>query len=633
MNNNLEESRKRRREKSKKASIIAIVAVLVIGLVVFASLKMAGKGISMKSNKAKDGQTSEETQPIDRAELEAQRMEKYGKFYVPLPEGEVKKEDFKARALYLNQETATYGFSEENIAHYEEYIKYEKGEIDQDPGDMDFVNPLERILAICNQTEINALVINIKNDDGNITWKSDIEAVKELGTDVQASADDYQALLAYMEKHDIYPIARIVVFKDHILPELVPEHGMKLKEGGLYYDDSGTAWVDQYDKFVWDYVISISKETALRGFKEIHFDYIRFPDDSETYNKIVDFSHTNGVRKDENIQNFIDYAMEELEPYGVEVAAAVFGIITRSWEDYPDDIGQTWLKVTDEVDIISPMVYPSHYGTGWYDYEFPDAEPYGVFKHSMMEAIEKNASVENPAKIRPWIQGFTAPWVDGHIEYTPEVIAEQIKACVELGIDEYLVWNAGNDYDPLAFTYLSSFKENPRLDPEDLPEMNMDQVDTEREGGKPAFTDLIGNSPYTILREYLFAMHDLNEVSAYLSLNPKARVKTVKEFEANFGPENALYAPSVNQVKLVDGSYVFDVEAAFIIDGDHYLGDVQYKVDLVNGVFKVTPPELDPKKLSPIEAPVETEAQSEAEDISEYIETEDIIEEESEEDL
>ena len=137
----------------------------------------------------------------------------------------------------------------------------------------------------------------------------------------------------------------------------------------------------------------------------------------------------------------------------MHISADVFGISTHSWDDKPEDIGQTWRKIANQVDYICPMIYPSHYGPGLYGFNVPDQYPYEIVNLSLSEAIERNAAQKNPAIIRPWIQGFTASWVKGHIEYDAEAIGIQLAASAELGIDEYIIWNASNNYDPMSFYY------------------------------------------------------------------------------------------------------------------------------------------------------------------------------------
>ena len=222
-----------------------------------------------------------------------------------------------------------------------------------------------------------------------------------------------------------------------------------MKTGGTWLDpNSGNIpWINPFDKYVWDYNISIAKEAALIGFDEIQFDYVRFPDGAKKYNLITEFPGREGRDKDEAIADFLKYAKEELEPYNVNIGADVFGLITRTWDDYPEDIGQSWILMGEYVDNICPMVYPSHYGAGWYDLDNPNAYPYEVVKGAMKEAQEKNASMEKPPVIRSWIQDFD--WAG--IKYGPKEVRGQIIAAKELGLTEYMIWNPKNVYDPNCF--------------------------------------------------------------------------------------------------------------------------------------------------------------------------------------
>ena len=154
-----------------------------------------------------------------------------------------------------------------------------------------------------------------------------------------------------------------------------------------------------------------------------------FLTEQKKYNPITEFPGRNDRDKDEAIAEFLQYAREELEPYNVNLGADVFGITTRTWDDYPEDIGQTWILIGEHVDNIAPMVYPSHYSTGWYNLENPNAHPYLVVKGSMEEAIEKNSSMVTPPIIRPWLQDFD--WAG--IEYGYDKVRTQIVAAKSLG--------------------------------------------------------------------------------------------------------------------------------------------------------------------------------------------------------
>ncbi len=391
----------------------------------------------------------------EREELEKQRKERLGEFYVPLvPIGkEEEKKSVEVRALYVTGHTAGNSLNKENIDAYGAYVRAiiendtEKARELFDKAEQ--ANKFERIIGIALATEINGLVINVKDDNGFITYNSDVEIVQKMNEATPIPIKDIENMVKVLKEYDLYLIGRIVAFKDKNFAVLSPEHSIQLKTGGIWLDpNSGNIpWVNPFDQYVWDYNIAIAKEASLLGFDEIQFDYVRFPDGAKTYNPITEFPGREGRDKDEAIADFLEYAKNELEPYNVNLSADVFGIVTRTWDDYPEDIGQTWILMGKHVDNLAPMVYPSHYSTGWYNLENPNAHPYLVVKGAMEEAIEKNSSMKNPPIIRPWIQDFD--WAG--ITYGPDKVREQILAAKELGIFEYMVWNPSNVYDPRAF--------------------------------------------------------------------------------------------------------------------------------------------------------------------------------------
>ena len=442
---------------------------------------------------------SEENQKLklkEREEQEATRKSDLGEFYVPRPAlgQETALKTVKAKALYVTANVAGFNFNEEDVAYYAEYIRALSGESGK-PADgrrLDEVNKLEKALGICEATEINALVIDVKNDDGVVAWNSNIDIVNRIKSNSSAPFRNYEKLMNYLEKKNIYRIARIVAFKDPYFAEVESSHAIQLKVGGVYKDYSGKMWVNPFDEYIWQYLSALSKEAALRGFQEIQYDYVRFPDDAKTYNPITEFPGRNGRDKDEGIEDFLKYINKELEPYQVHISADVFGISTHSWDDKPEDIGQTWRKIANQVDYICPMIYPSHYGQGLYGFKVPDQYPYEIVNLSLSEAIERNAAQKNPAIIRPWIQGFTASWVKGNIEYDAEAIGIQLAASADLGIDEYIIWNASNNYDPMSFYYQDLIKQKAKNSGED-------RIARTPEASLKRYLDAEKNKKYSIL--------------------------------------------------------------------------------------------------------------------------------------
>lgn len=396
-----------------------------------------------------------ERKTAEREELEKKRKEELGEFYVPLvPIGEGReKKNLDVKALYATGYTAGNSLNKENIDAYGAYVKAlaenDTLKAKELSAAAEKANKLERIIGITVGTEINGLVINVKDDNGFITYESNVEAVQKLNENTPISIKDVKSMLQVLKEYDVYTIGRIVAFKDKNFAVQSPEHSIQLKSGGTWLDpNSGNVpWINPFDKYVWDYNVAIAKEAALLGFDEIQFDYVRFPDGAKKYNPITEFPGRDNRDKDEAVAEFLQYAKKELEPYNVNLGADVFGIITRTWDDYPEDIGQTWILMGEHVDNLAPMIYPSHYSTGWYNLDNPNAHPYLVVKGAMEEALEKNASMEKPPVIRPWIQDFD--WAG--IEYGPGKVRDQIIAAKEIGVTGYMIWNPSNSYDPYSF--------------------------------------------------------------------------------------------------------------------------------------------------------------------------------------
>lgn len=363
----------------------------------------------------------------ERAEKEQALKEELGPFYVPLPPLEkIDNPPFKARGIYLTGNT------------------------------VGLKSKFPQMIELVETTELNAMVIDVKNDHGLMSYPSEIEIVEQVKANYKAPLKNIQEVLADLNSRNIYTIARIVVFKDPNLPEQRPEWALQKKSGGIWRDKKGVAWVNPYEKNVWDYNIAIAKEAALMGFKEIQFDYIRFPENAKRVDVEVNYGE-NVVVKDEIIEDFLKYAREELKDYNVHLAADVFGVIATSWGD-SDKIGQTWERMAAQIEYTCPMIYPSHYGPGYFGFKVPDANPYGTIKMALIDSIERNATVKKPGIIRPWLQSFTASWVPGNISYGAKEVRQQIDAGLALGIDEYLIWNANNRYIKEAFLSEEEFQ-------------------------------------------------------------------------------------------------------------------------------------------------------------------------------
>lgn len=312
------------------------------------------------------------------------------------------------------------------------------------------------LVDLLNSTELNTMVIDVKDDLGILTYKSNLDMVNELGADKHAKVKNFYEKMKILRDNNIYPIARIVTFKDRLASSKRPDLAIKSKDGTVWRDNKGDSWLNPYNKESWEYPIRIAEEAALMGFKEIQFDYVRFPTDGNR--SLIDYGPIAQEKSmAEAISEFLQYARERLEPKGVYVSADVFGLVTTVKDDMR--IGQHLETLATSVDIICPMVYPSHYALGTYGVAYPDSNPYPIVYESMSQAkkrIEKLKTDDRKAILRPWLQDFSAPWLkksygEHYITYGPEQIRAQIKATYDAGLEEWIFWNAGNKYTEHAY--------------------------------------------------------------------------------------------------------------------------------------------------------------------------------------
>lgn len=308
---------------------------------------------------------------------------------------------------------------------------------------------VQKFVDLAKTTEINSYVIDIKDDDGYVGYESNVPAVRE--NNAWKRKYNVDKVLEEFKKNDIYVIGRLVCFKDPVLSAKRPDLAVKRSDGSLWKDNHKLSWLSPYNKESWPYIIDIAKEAVAKGFDEIQFDYIRFPNDGDK--KAMNFGNSD-KKKYEIINEFISYARKELPD--VVLSADVFGIICESPAD-TEDIGQYLELVGMELDYISPMVYPSHYAVGQIvnkvKFAKPDFEPYGVVYNSLAKAKERISKVEGyRANVRPYLQDFTATWLGkGYYQtYGPEQFRQQIQAVYDAGYDEWIFWSAGNKYSEAA---------------------------------------------------------------------------------------------------------------------------------------------------------------------------------------
>lgn len=307
----------------------------------------------------------------------------------------------------------------------------------------------QAILDKIKGTEINAVVIDVKNDEGRITFAmDDAPTVNEIGA-AEKYIKDIDGLIAQLKARGLYTIARVVAFRDPYLAEKKPEWSLKNKDGSLHRDNKGLAWVNPYRPEVWDYLLEVGKEASRVGFDEIQFDYIRFATDGTMKQVAFDEADTKGRSKTDIISEFVNYAHEKLSACDVFVSADVFGTIIGSKVD-AEAVGQDYGEMAGHLDYICPMIYPSHYGNGNFGIQYPDTEPYRTIRAALKMSKQDLETPEGDGKsqaiVRPWLQDFTASYLDHYISYGPKEVRDQIQAVYDAGYDEWILWSASNRY-------------------------------------------------------------------------------------------------------------------------------------------------------------------------------------------
>ncbi|MDN6162218.1 MAG: putative glycoside hydrolase [Atopostipes sp.] len=314
---------------------------------------------------------------------------------------------------------------------------------------------MDSLVELINTTDLNAMVIDIKDDTGNITI--DLNSDNELINDMTNDMIDINELMTLLEENDIYPIARIVAFKDTLLARSKPEWSFTDSNGSVWENRRKESFVNPYLEEVWDYNIEVAVEAAKLGFKEIQFDYVRFPEGFENRANSLNYATGDYVDEDEDVINmeyrnravteFVRKSKEELMPYGADLGVDIFGYAALVRET--PGIGQSFPGIAEEVDVISSMIYPSHWGPGNLGISKPDLEPYNVVNNyiEMEEEIFEELGEKAPTT-RPWLQDFTASYLGAgnYKSYGADEVTAQIEALADNDIHEYLLWNAGNHY-------------------------------------------------------------------------------------------------------------------------------------------------------------------------------------------
>ncbi len=302
---------------------------------------------------------------------------------------------------------------------------------------------LDRLIEIAETTEINAIVIDVKQD--TIYYDTQVPFFRDVPGMVAPSYDP-AALVAELKGRGIYTIARMVVFKDPVLAEGRPDLAVRDEvNGGLWRDMNGAAWVNAFNEELWQANAELAVELAGLGFDEIQYDYIRFPSDGDL--RTADFG--NDYREELRrgaIAGAVGLAAERLRPTGAKFAVDLFPIIALFGND--QGIGQTLEDLVPLVDYVCLMIYPSHFELGNIPVDgHPNDFPAETVTYTLDRAEEMVPG--SRAKMRPWLQDFTYP-LEGYSAYGPDEVRAQIDAAETWGTSGWILWNAAGKFEVTA---------------------------------------------------------------------------------------------------------------------------------------------------------------------------------------
>ncbi|WP_408071979.1 putative glycoside hydrolase [Butyrivibrio sp. JL13D10] len=308
---------------------------------------------------------------------------------------------------------------------------------------------MNEIIEHIDETSINAVVIDVKTDEGRIAFDMDSEFIDGLGVE-DILVKDMPGLLETLHEHGVYAIARCVAFRDPFIDEIKPEWMLKNADGSVYEDAKGFNWIDPRVKEARDYLIEVAKGCRAAGFDEVQFDYVRFP----TGIKEEDIG-INGYGRRRAVYEFVRYAHADLKKEAIPLSLDVFGTIINSVVD-SDIVGQEYPWLSMDCEYLSPMIYPSHYYEGTMGIDYPDLHPYETIDGAMKNS-DLALKIVNPlgkrqqAKVRPWLQGFTASYLSKYRTYGVQELQDQIRAVNDNGVYSWIIWNPSCKYQWDAF--------------------------------------------------------------------------------------------------------------------------------------------------------------------------------------
>lgn len=344
----------------------------------------------------------------------------------------------------------------------------------------------ERLVKLIEETEINSIVIDIKDYSGTIAFNPEASELKPAWGAAKCGATDMKDFVATLHAKGVYVVARLTVFQDPYYAKVRPDLAVKKADGvTVWKDHKGLSFIDVGAKEYWDYIVLLSRDAYNLGFDEINFDYVRYPSDGPMQD--IAFTHTKPYPGDDamqaNLEAFFEYLNDKLDDekifstYRHEntgrasstpwTSVDLFGMTTTNFDDL--SIGQVQDRAAAYFDFVAPMVYPSHYPKSFLGLGNPNDYPYKVVYYAMKSGVNrmlasttpmqgflhKRVGTSTPAvytkpiytgdKFRTWIQDF-----DYGGDYNAEDVRAEIQASYDAGVNSWMIWDPGNIYTRAA---------------------------------------------------------------------------------------------------------------------------------------------------------------------------------------
>ncbi|MFT7859598.1 MAG: putative glycoside hydrolase [Sulfurimonas sp.] len=301
---------------------------------------------------------------------------------------------------------------------------------------------LKKILHIIENSSINAVVVDMKNEYGSTVFWTGFKQANDYGAYLKRTNRDIDKFMTRLKAKGIYTIARIVAFKDELQAVNNYDYAIKKNDANktIWRNHDGMAWVDPYDPRSHQYTIKMAEEAAKVGFDEINFDYVRFP-----ARRGLALSQENTQQnRIKAIGDFLDQAQNSLRKYGVFVSVDIYGNVC--WAQDDNGIGQTIESLAQHADYVCPMLYPSGFASGSFHKKHPAKHPYIVIFRSLKHIHDKI----DPKRLRPWLQYFK-DYTSSNVEYGKEEIRQQIKGAEDANASGWMLWSPSSRYDLNTF--------------------------------------------------------------------------------------------------------------------------------------------------------------------------------------